>query len=242
MLRKRLLVLHGMSSAIVLGFALVAWWHLTEKIEITAVEITAALDVPERGLPVWAQFEVTQTLELSAPVTITKMVIPLYVPEQLSEPLIIELWRYDTLVQRWHYQPEKTETVTPITFSLTPPRLLDGKMAVRFNGAAIPYQDQGKAPRIFIESSDEYYSPGNYYVAQNKKQGDVALRLYHDTTRFNRFLASLRQQPGRALNQFFSWLLLALLAGVAPYIFMIEIQRGSQERNRDKAPDSNDKT
>src|SRR5688572_22421170 len=98
MLRKRLLVLHGVSSAILLGFALVAWWYLTEKIEITAVEITAALDVPERGLPVWAQFEVTQTLELLAPLTITKMVIPLYAPEQLSEPFIVELWRYDTLV------------------------------------------------------------------------------------------------------------------------------------------------
>ena len=72
------------------------------------------------GLPVYAQFVVTQTLNIADPVVMTKLIVPIYFPADTGEQLVIDLWRYETLVSRWRYRPRDVGQVELVDLPIDP--------------------------------------------------------------------------------------------------------------------------
>ena len=216
------------SALLVLAMSASAWWWFNQHSTHPIVVITAALDVVERGLPVYAQFTMAQTLHIPEPVRATHLTVPIYFPAEATQPLVVELWRYDRLVMRWRYYSEKSGTVVPVHLPLTPPQLLDGEMEVRFAASSIAHDQREMAPRLFIESADTYYPAGHYYISQNQKSGDIALALYGQSTNSQLFLQELKQQPLKATSRNSRWVLSAAVIALLPYP-LIQAKRAPAE-------------
>ena len=184
--------------AIALICVLVGGWWVIEwvkaDVSYKAIEITAAHDVPENGLSVFAQFDVTQTIEVDEQFKATKLIVPIYWPED-SEWLLIELWQDGRLVHRWRQQPGKNGEVEKVVLGLDHYQWLGGDLSVYFNGKHIEYVDQSKAPRLFFESANEHFPYGNYRIAMNEKWGDIELVFEGHKPRYEMLWKDWQEKP-----------------------------------------------
>ncbi len=193
---------------------------LNHEVELVALTVTAAHDAPEiQGLPVFAQFVVTQTISLPEVTKISQIVIPIQRPEVLAEPLVIDLLRYGQLQQRWRYADTTGREARQVIFALDPPLLLEGDLALVFSARGVSHENQNKAPRIFAESAGTYYPGGSYRIAENEKSGDIGFSLRERKTRLTLLQEDWRQKPVVALAKLGRWfvvtlMLLAIPAGI----------------------------
>lgn len=177
----------GLLAAVLGG----GYWWLRQEVEQSALRITASHDKPaEQGEPVFAQFVMTQTLQLQDVAKINRLIIPLQRTRESEDPLVIDLKRRGELQQRWRYRGGTGETAQEISFTLEPPLLLDQNLEIVFSASDVSHDEQESAPRIFIEPAGSYYPYGSYRIAENEKLGDVALelrqlRLHSDILRQN---------------------------------------------------------
>lgn len=182
------------------------------------VMIEAAHDVPEHGLPVYAQFVVTQRLFLPEISSVTGLRVPVYWPAQ-SERLQIELRRNGNLIQRWQLNPAAQNQVVTADLSLLPPQLIDGNLEVSFSNEQLTHEGKDQAPRIFVETADSNYAAGNYQIAQNEKRGDVEMQLTERVRRWHIIKEEFGVKPLAVLFQGGKWLLLLLFLINLPILF-----------------------
>lgn len=206
------------SLALCAGFIGALVWWSGQTVQQPALVIEAAADVPENGLSIYAQFVVTQTLTLPDPALVTKLVVPLYFSADTGDHILIELWRGEKLVSRWRYRPQAAGSVELATLPIVPPQLVDGALAVRFSARDLEHAQKDGAPRLFIETADQYYGGGNYFIADNAKAGDVALSLYAEQTNEEMLWQRWQHDPIGTSSFLLSWLAAGLLIGALPYV------------------------
>ncbi|MEX1997141.1 MAG: hypothetical protein WEA04_00475 [Candidatus Andersenbacteria bacterium] len=202
------------SACLVVVSAGIGIWQLREFVEQPAVAIDASRE-PELGLPVYAQFIVTQTIKMEEPTLVNKIRIPIYISSG-SLPITVRLMRNENLVQEWQ-SPVDTMGIVEAEFLLTPPALLDGNIEVQFDGREISHNQKDTAPRLFTESFDAAYAQGNYRIAQNEKQGDVGLILYEEKTRAALFVDDFQESPLPQLARVCVWLSVLTLIAALPH-------------------------
>ncbi len=167
------------------------------------------------SLPVFAQFIVTQTLSFDRPFLAKELMVPLYLP---SDPLPIKISLYEDgkLITWWKYPLETYSEGSKVAhLPFTVPMRLQGESELRFDGSSIPYDLQDRAPRLYKETFDAAYPKGNYRIAENQKEGDIALEFIEQKTNLELFLAKLQDDPiGRSSFLFIFSSFLLLLASL----------------------------
>lgn len=206
---------HGKGLASVGLVVSCAWlsFQYSQEVEVyTPVEIMVAHDVPDNGLPVFAQFTVTQTLSFTEPYLVKALNIPIYWPDD-GEWLQVDLKRNGKLVQRWRLEPGSEKSVQVRQLLIEPALLLDGELEVVFDGQHIAHQDQARAPRIFIETADNNYGGGHYRIANNEKKGDVGMFFTAQRSRWQGLILEGKSNPTAlidlALRLVFGFILVA---------------------------------
>ena len=189
------------------------WWHQVH--EYPAIDITGAYDVPDLAQPVFAQFVYSQKLVVPEPAKITRLRVPLFVPND-PEALRIDLIQNGRLLNRWRYRPTEENKVVFAELPLTPPRILSGELRVVFDGSAVPYADHGQAPRVFIDTSNMTYPAGNYRIAANEKQGNISLQVWGERKNSEQWLAEYARHPLQTLASASRWVLVGLVLASGP--------------------------
>jgi len=198
----------GVLLVIIAGTFLGRWLSVIE--EYAVVEIMSSQE-PELGLPVYAQFIVTQRLRIEEPVEAVSLFVPMHVPDT-SLPFTVRLLQGDRVVREW-------QSVSG-DYSLIGLTSLSGEIEIEFDGSEITHEQKDTAPRLYAESLDSAYPIGNYRIAENEKEGDVGLTITARRLRIDRFLSEWRDQPLRGSVQIGAVLLLFLLLGVLPWVMV----------------------
>lgn len=180
--------------------------YLARPLEYQAVNITAAADVPDLGLPVYAQFVYTQRLVLHQPALVSRLELPLLVPGQAPTVRVIQA---GVVVQEWS---KEADYVWP------QPQELVGNVEIEISGRHLTHEEAEQAPRVFIESDDAAYPDGNYRVADNEKKGDIALTLYGRRTRGEALLRAWHDRSGPMAGRSVFYLTLIFAASVFPLV------------------------
>lgn len=182
--------------------------------ENTVIDILAAREA-ELGLPVYAQFVVTQSLKLPETSAPRSLVIPVYWPSR-EHSLIIDLLKEGNSLWRWRVI-EHDAGILELNLSLPVLKEASGNLEVRFVSDAT-HETAEQAPRLFIESADEQYPDGNYRIADNAKAGDVSLRIVEQRTVGDRFFNNWQRRPLRQTAELGRWLLIGLLLLISPSV------------------------
>jgi hypothetical protein len=159
------------------------WWLLFAWAAAEHESVLMHIQAPTNAdfaVPVFAQFDVTQVIEMPQMARVSAIHVPLYLPAA-DTSLTIDLLHKGMLVQRWRYPFERVgeqrEDAVFVRLSFIPARILDGMYEVRFRAPDIGHEEQGVAARVFVEAANHYYPAGYYRVAENVKEGDVGLTL-----------------------------------------------------------------
>lgn len=201
----------------------VVWW-VDQTIERPALIIQAAHDVPELGLPVYAQFVVTQRVQIDRPRQITRLALPMYRPTG-GKTIDVRLLQEERVIQQWHEVPRNSGEVVEVNLSFPEARELQGELEVQFEGMRISARDPALAPRVFVEPADGNYPEGNYRVAANEKEGDIGMTWYEQVTRGEVWLEHFRSKPMVAIEEFLVGLAAVLLLASTPFIFVQTVRR-----------------
>jgi hypothetical protein len=205
-------------SAVLLGVCLwLGWQQLVSYQERPVITITAAYDVPDIALPVFAQFIVTQHVVIHEPVRVTALLVPLYAPVE-GQYLQIDLFRNETLAGQWQYTVPVSQEVHLARLALEPPLLLDGELEIIFSGEHIEHGSQADAPRLFMEPSRAAYPEGYYRIAQNNKEGNISLQVIESNTGRELLAERFRALPIQESIQVVRWLLVLLILWALPYV------------------------
>lgn len=215
----------GVVSVILIVFCIVGYgiWLLRYE-EVVVVDILASREA-DLGLPVYAQFVVTQTVTVPEIASLTRLSIPMFFSgaETLSS-YEVAVFRNDTLLQRWQRDVPKLplgdSLVQDVLFDLDPPRLVDGVLSVRIAAPGIVAAERNRAPRVFVEPDDTAYLGGNYRIAANEKQGDVSLQLVGRERRGVHVVEQLRRQPLAAISFYGGFVFILILVGALPFVFV----------------------
>lgn len=210
--------------SIAIGIALLGltWWWAQQTQPVKLVMITVSAEAPHR-LPVYAQFDVTQTMRLAKPNYVTKIDLPITMPSQPMGELLVELRANDYLLQRWQiplaaYTAQANQTVT-INLPLSTPALLAGKLEL---GVADPQLDAHfpeLAPQVLIEDNDQGYPDGNYRIAQNEKKGDMSLIVWATQSNWSLLVTHDAQHPLTRLIQISRLAVMVLLLLMFPWLW-----------------------
>lgn len=182
--------------SVILGLVygvLVAFW-LGWPQEVEVVTIEAAQEV-ELAVPVYAQFVVTQTVVVPERVRLAVLELPLAVPEG-GQSILVRVEQGSLVIEKWRYEPEESG-VQMVRLELERPVRVQGELEVVIDGSHIAHGDQSKAPGVFIEPADYAYPDGNYRIADNVKEGDVAMRLLGKRSRLALVIEEWQQEPFR---------------------------------------------
>lgn len=203
---------------VIIGIAswVMTWWLIGHE-ERTAVVINAPHDIAEKGLPVFAQFVVTQKLRIDTPALMTRLEVPMFFPTD-SEWLKIDLRKDRRLLYRWRYRPDVTDRIAMANLVFDVPQNLSGELELVFDGSHIPHDFQHLAPRLFIEGADYYYPAGNYRIAENKKNGDIGLTMFTKVTRMQVAQERWQKNHWLAAMQITQGLLISLLLMSVPFM------------------------
>jgi len=195
--------------------AIGAWSWLGTAEENKVVDIMASQE-PELGLPVYAQFTVTQTFTLEKPTTLHRLQVPLYFPSR-EAALRVSLFNEDGLLWRWQVVPGQEGTIV-VDLPMLSAWPQAGQLELTFAAPEFSHEEQAAAPRLFIESADEQYPPGHFRIAENDKHGDISFSLYERRTIRDRLLDAVSRRPLKVGGQAGAVMLVVLLAASLPSV------------------------
>ncbi|MCE9642732.1 MAG: hypothetical protein K8Q97_00245 [Candidatus Andersenbacteria bacterium] len=209
-------------SLSVLYWGVVVWAAVVYSFishDVIFLNIQAA-QLPRLSHLVFAQFTATQTLRWDTPTSITRIEIPLYVPSN-SEQILIKLYQNKQLVTWWKYQaPSSDSGVVLAQLPFIVPTTLSGHIEVMLDGSSIPYTESGRAPAFFAEPQNSVYPNGNYRIASNEKDGDMAMSIIIQKTNLQLYIENFQRQPLGSLSLLFIYGCAALLIFYVPILSM----------------------
>jgi|GEM_PF-3535853 hypothetical protein len=213
----------------IMGSLLVIWcWSwLTAYDDHKAVDILASREA-DLGVSVYAQFSLSQLFEVQPEAEITKLVLPLYMPDP-SKSLLVTLTKEKENIATWRLKNDpkkiKASGIYDIELKLKNPTVLSGNYHINLSGQDITHEDKEKAPRVFVEKDDSKYEPGNYWIADNKKTGDISLQVIERRARWAQFRNDWQQDPLQGAITISSYLLLFLTVLVGPHVLLRRLVR-----------------
>lgn len=195
------------------------WWWAQQTRTVNLVNITTSTEAPHL-IPVYAQFDITQTVTVPTLSQVTSIQLPLVMPAQPSGEVVVDLQANDRLLERWHlqlgdYMSQANQTVR-LTLPLQPSRLLEGKVAVRVSAPQLDAHFPTLAPQVLVEDDDQGYPDGNYRIAHNQKKGDLDLTVMGTQTNWLLCTMYWRQHLDQAVITILRWLFLGLLGVTLP--------------------------
>lgn len=199
-------------ALIVAGVAV--WWGATFT-QALAVNIQGSHDAPENGLPVYAQFVVTQEVTVPA-IEASSITLPVYFTAAAA--MNIDLLQDDNLLYSWWYTPQRVGSVETARLAIIPPQALEGKLQVRLRAQRVSVADKEQAPRIFIETAGDYYPDGQYQIADNVKTGDVVLSITERVPQWESLRRQLSSKLAITAQAISRWLLFCLLLITSPFV------------------------
>ncbi len=215
------------SAVLLLTIICVGWWWGCQYEEKTAVDILASHDIAELGVPVFAQFTITQKIFLKDLISVTRLVVPMYFSEN-SEFMQVDLRRRGKLVQRWRYGSGVSDEIINVELEMQPTQLLEGEIEIVFSAAHIDHENQDRAPKIFIEKSDANYPDGNYRIADNEKKGDVGLALMERNRKWELWLEELIKYPLLNTALIIKVVLIIMLIILLPQVLVRSVRGSSR--------------
>jgi hypothetical protein len=208
---------------IVLSALLGVWTWLDMPEENRVIDIMASRE-PDLALPVYAQFTVTQLLDLEKPVRLHHLEVPIYFPAQTEAEMLAEVRGGQQIIWRWRIRPEQTGVVV-VHLPLLSAEPVSGQLELEFAAPGISHEGQADAPRLFVESADEQYPRGHYRIAENDKQGDVSLSLYEQRAVRDRLLEAAVRRPHKVAGQAVAAALGLLLVASLPSVLARTLSR-----------------
>ena len=216
--------LFGSLSALYWGvaiWAVIAYSSISHDIIFLNIQ---AAQLPRLSHPVFAQFTATQTLHWDTPTSVSRLEIPLYAPSN-SEQILIKLYQNKQLVTWWKYQaPSSNSGVVVAQLPFIVPTMLSGDIEVMLDGSDIAYADNGRAPAFFAEPQNSIYPNGNYRIANNEKDGDMAMSIIVQKTNLQLYIENFQRQPLGSLSLLFIYGCAALLIFYAPILGMRSLE------------------
>lgn len=209
------------SFFIIVGFIISLWSWSRLPVEVPLIEITAAHDVPALGLPIYAQFIVTQSLKFSRPASVSTLTLPAYIPNDQPNILVVDILSEGKLRQRWRISGQGNSPAAAELhhLRLMPPQTMQGNIEVRMS-SVIDSDHKDVAPRVFTETANQNYAAGNYRIAANEKLGDISLTLWETKSRNQIVREFWDKQPLQAIVQVGQLGLALILASVLPGIIL----------------------
>ena len=195
-----------------------AWWWGKQYEESAIITISASHDNFDLGLPVYAQFVFTQSLKMPRLASVSRLEIPLYAPDS-SVPFTVRLLAHERVLAAWelaHVADQEGLGILHLQFDH--PRLLEGSLEVQFDGSGISHGQKDLAPRVFVETSDSVFASGNYRIAENSKEGDIAMRFIERELRWLRIWKSWQAAPALGLLHLSQFALVLILTGLMPTV------------------------
>ena len=191
------------------------WWQ-KQSVERTIVAIAADETSVEQTLAVYAQFVVTQTLEIPRAARITELRVPLHEPAAGQE-LIIKLFEGDELVREWRHLTRAIDQMTRVSLPVEKD-VGPGSFSVEFSAPGLQHASRELAPRLYVETAGSYYPEGNFRIANNQKDGDVGLRLMERVNRWTLQREAWRASPLQVVVDAGRWLMVLLLVMAVPIV------------------------
>ena len=217
-----------MLSIIIIGMLAVwGWIYLVEYQEYKAIEILASREI-DNGVAVYAQFSVSQTFEVIQPDTeVKKIILPLYIPD-VTKSALITLVKEGEGVAAWGLNSDANKAEKPGVYEmelmLAEPIIFTGSYRIIISAYDISHEDKDLAPRVFVEKDDSKYEGGSYWIAGNKKTGDMSVQIIGQKTRWQKLLNKWKQDPLQGVIMISSWWLLALILGVGPHVLLRRVK------------------
>jgi len=188
--------------------------HLQNTLVRPTIEIEASIDTQTNTVPVYAQFVVTQGLRLASEGPVTHIELPVHesAPGQDFQVVLYG----DEVVGEWDMQTTATDAVVRAQLPLSIPQTLAGHFSLEIAAEGIDHAHKDSAPRVYIQTADDYYPDGNYRIAQNEKNGDVALVIFEEVTNWRVLQEDWQAYPLNAAKAALLVLLgLVLIIGLA---------------------------
>lgn len=195
------------------------WLMAKENEEYKLIDILAYRE-PEFGLKIYAQFNVSQEFVVNDWTAVTRLVIPMYLPKEAG-PVEISLRQGENVLKKWqlsdYHEAGKNEGIYEIELPLDSDTAWSGKYILTLDGRSIDSDQQDKAPRLFIEKDDGRYPAGNYWIASNKKNGDISMQVFARRQKWLRYQQAALENPPRAIVGAMAYLLGAVILAAAPH-------------------------
>jgi len=193
-----------------------------QREDYRVVDILASQEV-DLGVPVYAQFSLSQTFEVNPKMEIKKILVPMYVPDVIRSVNIL-LRRPDDLVATWRIGSDtlgiETQRIYDVELKLERRMELEGQYELEIDGREISHTEKDRAPRVFVEKDDSKYEGGSYKIAGQDKAGDISLQVIGERTRWQKMRSDWQEDPLAGVVLGSSWLLLLLVAGTAPHVLL----------------------
>lgn len=187
--------------------------------EYRIIDILAYRD-PEFGLKVYAQFNISQEFVVNNTAPVTRLVIPMYIP-QAAGLLEISLWQDENVLEQWtlsdYHEAGSKEGIYEIELPLDNNTYWEGRYVLTLDGRSIDSNEQDKAPRVFIDKDDGRYPAGSYWIANNKKNGDISMQVFARRQKWERYEQEAIENPNRAIITGMAYLLVVLIITAAPH-------------------------
>jgi hypothetical protein len=213
-------------GAFIIAVASLGVWNWLGALEENKIIDIMASREPDLGLPVYAQFTVTQLFEVPEGRKLHRLEVPIYFPS--GEIHVDNDLRYgQRSVWQWRVRPDQAGLMVARLPLLTAEPLA-GQLELTFAAPHVSHDQQDVAPRLFIESADEQYPQGHYRIAANDKQGDVSLTVYEQRTVRDRIVELWTRRPLKVAGQAGALGLLMMLLASLPSV-LVRMRGGSHQ-------------
>lgn len=194
------------------------WMIAKENEEYKLIDILAYRE-PVFGLKIYAQFNVSQEFVVNDRTAVTRIVIPMFIPREAG-PVEIIVRQEENVLNKWqlsdYHEAGKGEGIYEIELPLDSNTYWSGKYILTLDGRTITSDQQDRAPRLFIEKDDGRYPAGNYWIANNKKNGDISMQVFARRPKWLRYQQFAMENPSRAIINVLAYLLGAVILAAAP--------------------------
>lgn len=212
--------------------------YFSDTVQVQGVHLITPVH-ESAELPIYSKFYVTQTVSLSQPLEISRIVIPIHQPDGATNKIISSVQNDmgETAGNEFEVTGATKELIIPINFAKP-----SKSLTILLSASDVSWKvADTEAPRIYREKSLRGYREGKMTIAGIDKEGNIGLSVFATYTRVN----FMRKQYGENHKVVSAWLrdgLLVFLALVWPSVFFDFLFNKKQQKNgKNSSQDKGDK-
>jgi len=219
--------------AVWLGWIIMVGYQVKKYFSGTVQVQVANLIAPvheSAELPIYSKFYVTQTVSLSQPLNISKIVIPIHQPDGATSKIISSVQNDagETVGNEFEVTGATKELTIPINFEKTSKNLT---FLLSASDVSWKVADT-EAPRVYREKSLRGYRDGKMTVAGIDKEGNIGMSIFATFTRIN-FMKKQYSENHKMISSWLRDVLLVFLVLIWPVIFLDLFITKKQKQNNE---------